>query len=317
MAKIVQSCMRVAAAVLLAGGLAGAAVAQDKPLSKAVIKLGLGVDPAFSAIYHAKQTKMFEKAGLNVELIQYAQGADGIDAMIAGQVQLSSAAESTMMVRSTRGDVRALAVFSQSGTFIKFVVRKGITDLKQAKTLGIVAGSVSEYSTGKMLIKYGIDEKSIKFIKGGPPEFPALLARGDVDGYFMWEPWPSNGVKQGGTILMNSGDVGYVYNMLISTTTAWIEKNPAEAKAFLAVVAASCAELRADPAKAGAASQAEVKIPAATANELLKGVEWRVRDFTDADVKSYKEIAAFQLDRKIITKPVDVDKFLLKGFYKE
>ena len=109
---------------------------------------------------------------------------------------------------ATRADVRGLAIFSQSGTFIKFVARKGIDDVKQAKKFGVVVGSVSEFSTVKLLQKYGIDEKSVQFVKAGPPEFPALLARGDVDGYFLWEPWPANGVKQGGKINVASGAIG-------------------------------------------------------------------------------------------------------------
>src|SRR5262249_12003101 len=154
-----------------------------------------------------------------------------VDALVAGQVQLAASAESTIMIRSTRADVRALAIFSESGSFIKFVARKGISDAKQAKKLGVVVGSVSEFSTIKLLQKNGIDEKSVEFVKAGPPEFPALLARGDVDGYFLWEPWPTNGVKQGGHVLATSGDVGYVYNMLIAANGAWLDGHKKEAAA--------------------------------------------------------------------------------------
>ncbi|MGH7006483.1 MAG: ABC transporter substrate-binding protein, partial [Alphaproteobacteria bacterium] len=312
MRTIAKSLGALAAVAVIAA--AGAAAAQT--LSKEPIKLAVGVDPAFSAIYYAKQAKLFEKAGLNVELMQFTQGGDAVDALIAAQVHLAASAESTIMIRSTRGDVRALAVFSQSGTFIKFVARSGITDVKQAKKFGVVVGSVSEFSTIKLLAKYGIDEKSVEFVKAGPPEFPALLARGSVDGYFLWEPWPANGVKQGGKVLATSGDVGYVYNMLIAAAGPWFDKNKAEATALLKALAESCNALTADPAKAGAATQAEVKLPAAQANELLKGVEWGVRDFTDADLARYKEIAAFQAERKITAKAANVDTFALKGFYK-
>ena len=302
-----------ALAALMALALPGSAAAEG--LSKDTIKIGVGVDPAFSALYYAKQAKLFEQAGLNVELLQFTQGGDAVDALVAGQVQLAASAESTIMIRATRADVRALAIFSESGSFIKFVARKGISDVKQAKKFGVVVGSVSEFSTIKLLQKNGIDEKSVEFVKAGPPEFPALLARGDVDGYFLWEPWPTNGVKQGGHVLATSGDVGYVYNMLIAANGAWLDGHKKEAAALLKALDQSCAALRADPGKAGAAAQAEIKLPAAQANELLKGVSWGVRDFTDADIARYKEIAAFQASRKITPKPADIDKFAQKGFY--
>jgi NitT/TauT family transport system substrate-binding protein len=314
MKTFAKFCGTTALAAIAVLAMAGIAAAQG--LSKDLIKLGLGVDPAFSAIYYAKQAKLFEKHGVNVEVQQYTQGGDAIDSLVAGQLQLGSAAESTVMIRATRGDIRGMGVFSQSGSFIKFVVRKGIDDVKQVKKFGVVVASVSEFSTIKLIQKYGIDEKTITYVKGGPPEFPALLARGDVDGYFMWEPWPSLGVKQGGKVLTNSGEVGYVYNMLIAANGPWFDKHKAEATAVLKAIAEACDALRADPSKAGTASQAEIKLPAAQANELTQGVEWRMRDFTDDDLKRYKEIAQFQATRKITAKPAEVDKVMMKGFYK-
>jgi NitT/TauT family transport system substrate-binding protein len=294
--------------------LAGPASAET--LSKEPIKVGVGVDPAFSAIYYAQQNKLFQQAGLNVELVQFTQGGDALDSLVAGQVQLAASAESTIMIRATRADVRGIAVFSESGSFIKFVLRKGVKDVKQAKKLGIVPGSVSEFSTVKLLQKYGIDEKSVELVKAGPPELPALLARGSIDGYFIWEPWPTNGVKQGGHIFTTSGDVGYVYNMLIAGTGPWLEQHRSEAEAFLKALAKSCAALRADPAKAGAASHIAIKLPAAQANTLLKGVHWGVRNFSAADIARYKEISAFQVARKITPTLVNVDKFADNSFYK-
>ena len=113
---------------------------------------------------------------------------------------MGGAAEPTTLIRAARADIKVLGIYGQSASYIKMVVKAGITDAKQLKKLGIVPGSVSEFSTEQMLVKYGIDPKSVEMVKAGPPEFPALLARGDVDGYFLWEPWPTNGIKQGGKI---------------------------------------------------------------------------------------------------------------------
>src|SRR5215468_1734352 len=67
-----------ALAALMALALPGSAAAEG--LSKDTIKIGVGVDPAFSALYYAKQAKLFEQAGLNVELLQFTQGGDAVDA---------------------------------------------------------------------------------------------------------------------------------------------------------------------------------------------------------------------------------------------
>lgn len=283
--------------------------------SKEPVKLGIGVDTAYAPMYVSKQRKLFEKHGVNVDLVQFTQGGEALDAMVAGQMALGASAEPTTMIRAARADIKVLGIFDQSGTYIKLVVKPGITEAKQIKKLGVVPGTVSEYSTDLMLGKYGIDPKSVEMIKVGPPEAPALLARGDIDGYFMWEPWPANGVKQGGKILMTSGDVGYVYSMWLSANRAWLATHEADAKAILAALADACVIIRADPAKAAAAVQAEAKIPSAVALGMLKEIQCEVRDFTPADVESYNKIADYLANRKITPTRVDLDKLLQRGFY--
>jgi NitT/TauT family transport system substrate-binding protein len=287
------------------------------PLSAAAeeIRIAVGVDPAYSPFFLAKQEKLFAAAGLDVNVVQYTQGAEGVDGMVAGQNQIAAATEATVLNRSTRGDVRALAVFSQSPKFIKLVVRNGIGDVKQVRKLGIVPGSVNEFATAKLLEKHQIDPKTVEYVRAGPPEFPALLARGDVDGYVMWEPWPANGVKAGGKILAYSGDFGYTYNLVIAASGPWFDKHKTEAKALVNAIAQACQRITADPAKAGSATQAEAKIPSAQTMELLKDVECRVRDFTSTDLANYKEIAGFLAERKITQTRPEVDRVVQMGFF--
>jgi NitT/TauT family transport system substrate-binding protein len=179
----------------------------------------------------------------------------------------------------------------------------------------MVPVTVSEYTTALLLTKYGIDPKSVELVKVGPPEAPALLVRGDIDSYFMWEPWPTNGIKLGGKALLTAGDVGYVDNMWLSADGGWLAKNQADAKAVLAALAEACGIFHADLAAAAAAVQAEAKIPVATALEMLKDRECVVRDFTAADLESYGKIADFLVDRKITPVKADLGKILQRGFY--
>jgi NitT/TauT family transport system substrate-binding protein len=296
--------------VLLAATSCGAAAQTNGP-----IKIAVGVDSAYVSLYLSKQHKLFEKHGVNVELIQFAQGGDALDAVAAGQAPMGGAAEPTTLIRAARTDIKVIGIYGQSGSYIKFVAKAGISDPTQLKKVGVVPGSVSEFSTDLMLAKFNIDPKSVELVKAGPPEFPALLARGDVDGYFLWEPWPTNGVKQGGKILLSSGEVGYTYNMWLSANGAWLAGHQTEAKSILGALADACEIVRADPSKGAAAVQAEAKIPAATALEALKEVQCVVRDFTDADMATYEKIAAFLAKRKITSGKIDLGNVIQRGFY--
>ncbi|OJX08381.1 MAG: hypothetical protein BGO72_03195 [Burkholderiales bacterium 70-64] len=288
---------------------ASLAVDADAP-----IRLGVGVDPAFSPIYYAVQQKLFDKAGVKVEMLQLAQAADAADGVIAGQNPMAGGSETTMITRAGRGDVRAIAVYGQSGTFIKLVVREGITEPRQLRRIGVVPGSASQFVSGKLLAKYGMDEKAITWVRGAPPEFPALLARGDVDGYFLWEPWPTRGVQAGGKVLMTSADVGYSYNMLLAASGPWLEKNREQARRVVQALQQACSEIRADPEKAAVATQQATKIPIAQARDLLKDVECVVRDFTPQDLATYNEIADFLQAQKATAQRVDIGKMIQPGF---
>ncbi|MGE0800849.1 MAG: ABC transporter substrate-binding protein [Lautropia sp.] len=278
------------------------------------IRLAVGSDPAFSPIYYAAQQKLFERAGLNVQLLQLTQSADAADGLIAGTNDMAGGSETTMLTRAARGDVRTIAVFGQSARFIKLVARNGIDDPKQLKKIGIVPGSASQFVAGKILAKYGMDEKAVTWVRGAPPEFPALLARGDVDGYVLWEPWPGRGMQVGGKALMNSGDVGYSYNMLVGASGRWLEQNGGAARAVVEVLRQACDEIRADPDKAAQATQTAIKLPVAQARELLKDVECVVRDFTPQDLATYGEIAEFLHGQKTTQQRVDVNRMVQTGF---
>jgi NitT/TauT family transport system substrate-binding protein len=293
----------------------GGAAAQG--LSKQPITFSVGIDAAYSQAFVAQYDKLFDKAGLNVEVRQYTQGGDGLDAMVAGQIDTAGSAEPTVMIRSMRSDLRVLAVMGQSGKYIKLTARPEITDVRQIKKYGIVPGTVSDFSTARLLSKYNIAPSSVQMVKSGPPEFPALLSRGDVDAYFLWEPWPTKGVQLGAKVLMTSGEVGYAYNMWVVTTAGWLDRHKAEARAMIGALAQACRTVSADPSHAATANQAVAKIPPQTTLDLLKEVECKVRDFTPADLVTYKEIADFLVERKITPTLADVDKLIQVGFYKE
>ncbi|MFV2103505.1 ABC transporter substrate-binding protein [Micromonospora sp. LOL_024] len=309
-----------AAALLMTVAVAGCSENQSSggsddgdAATSAAVNFGVGVDPAYSPIYLADQDNLFDQAGLNVTVTQYQEGTGGLDAILAKQGQVTASTESSLLNRATRGDIKGLAVFSQSPSFIKLVARSGITDVAGIKKYGVVPGTVNEYATNKVLDTEGISRDAVEFVNASPAEMPALLQRGDVDGYIMWEPWPSRGVANGGTVLLTSGDIGYVYNLIVGVDGAWYEANQETAKKVVETIAQACEQITADPAKAGTVTETAIKVPAAEAQALLDGVQCQVRDFTDADIERYHEIAQFQQDSKIVDQKADPAAVMVRG----
>jgi NitT/TauT family transport system substrate-binding protein len=299
------------ASMLAVGNLPLLAQAQNTPVT-----IGVGADPVFTAFFVAANEKLFAKHGVNAVVQPYTDGGEALNALVAQQVNLACAAEPTHIVRLARAPLKPLAVAYQSSRYLKLVARKEIASVDKIKKFGMVPGTVSEYLTGITMKKFGIDAKSVELVRSGPPELPALLARGDIDGYFVWEPWPALGVKQGGHILLTNGEVGFLNTLWLSATSPWLDSNKEKATAVLRALAEASDITRKDPKRAAASVQAITKIPQTQTLTALQDMEPVIRDFTDEDIKTANGVADFLLSQKAIAAPVDMSKVLQRGFFK-
>ncbi len=67
---------------------------------------------------------------------------------------------------------------------------------------------VSASTSDAYLRSVGLDPAAVKLVSTSPPEQPALLARGDIDGFISFDPWVAQAVATGGRVVGTSGDFG-------------------------------------------------------------------------------------------------------------
>lgn len=282
------------------------------------LPIAVGIDPTFVAFFVAKQEKLFEKHGLDVELLSFGPGGAMVDGMMAGQAVMTASTETTHIVRMAHGDIRPLGLVGESGDNLKLVAGAATDEPAKIKKLGVVPGGVFEYLSSVTLTKYNMDPASVEIIKAGPPELPALLARGDIDGFWLFEPFPTMVVQQqGGRILARSKDVGYTYGFWVSAMGDWLKGNEPTARKVMDALAEACELTTADPQLAADAVQAQVKIPTAQTLDFLKEAQCKVRSFTDADLASYDAIADFLAGAKITAERVSFRDKMEIGFYEK
>lgn len=301
----------LASAGFAAAGLMGSAARAAGP-----IRIGVGSDPVFVAFYLAAHEKLFAAEGVDAALQLYADGGEAMNALVAQQVDVAAAAEPTNLVRLSRAELRPLAVVYQSGRYVKLVLGPKVASPKDIKRFGIVPGSISEYCAGLTLAAEGLDPASVKMVPSGPPELPALLARGDIDAFFAWEPWPANAVANGGKVALTSKDVGYVDTIWLTASAAILKSDPEGLQKILKALAKASDIARADPERAAAAVKAVTRIPVETSLKAFKDMTPIVRDFTEADFKSYDGIAKFLADHNVTKGLVPYREALQAGFYK-
>ncbi|MCZ7589150.1 MAG: ABC transporter substrate-binding protein [Gaiella sp.] len=290
------------------GGTAG------QELSQEPIRVFVGIDTAYSPFFVAERQGYFEDEGINADLTQFTQGGEGVDALIAGQMDAGGSGDATVLGKSVHGNIKALAVLQTSGDILKLVVRQEITDVEQIKTIGIVPGSLSEYAAAQLLKHFDIPESSIKFVSAGPPEMPPLLQKGDIDAYVLWEPWPTKGEELGGKILMHTKDFGYSYLFMLVVNEDWFADHEAEAAAYVRAMAKGADTVEEDPQLAAEDTKAEVKIPIELSLQVIDEALFKVRPFTDADITYLEEVADFLVQRKITETRPDPKELIVEGF---
>ncbi|WP_419665328.1 ABC transporter substrate-binding protein [Streptomyces sp. 2-1] len=305
---LVLSSACTAGAVDSAGGAAA---------GKPTVRVALGVDASYAPFYLAEEQGLFEKAGVNVELVKTEGGPAATEAVTAGTAQIAANADSTalsLMVGSP--GLRALGVFQSSDRYLKVVLRDGITSPKQIKTMASIAG-LGLYATHSYLRHNGIDPKSVKILQSSPPEIPGLLEQGSIDAYVLFEPWAARGDAAGGHIAGRIGDFGVKYVQWLIADQKWLKGNEEVAGKIFKVVAEADKLVTDDPDAAAKASNQQVKLPVADTKKVLPEITFAARGIDDADVTESRKIVDFLLAQKLIKKSPDLDTALLKGWYEQ
>ena len=301
--------------MLVVGALtvAGCGGSESTELNK--VTISVGVDPAYTPDFVAKQQGFFEKHGLDATLVQYSPAGDGVDAMIAGTVNIGAAGDANSLIKSTRGGLAALSVYETSGKYMKLVVRNDINSPMEIRKMGVTSGSLVEYGAIKVLEEAG-DLDAVELVNAGVSEFPALLQRGAIDAFLAYEPFVSQAETQNGKTLGPSDQWGFSYSFLVNANAQWLKENAATAEAYLDAIAEAAEFIKENPEKAADAVHAEAKMPAKDALKALGDVDFNVRDFSAADHEAFEQISEYLVRTKTVEKAPDLEKYLRPGFFK-
>jgi NitT/TauT family transport system substrate-binding protein len=162
--------------------------------------MAVAIDPGF-----------FEKRGINAEIVSLANGNLGLDLVATGDADLGTSTEAGGVVRRSKGaPLYVLGMGALSGLNNSIVASEDIQSPEdlEGKKIGFPAGSSANYFFHRYVQKHGLDASAITAVNADPPELTAALNRGDIDGFFLWDPWPDQAVETipGMHILARSGD---------------------------------------------------------------------------------------------------------------
>jgi ABC-type nitrate/sulfonate/bicarbonate transport system substrate-binding protein len=156
-----------------------------------------GGDAAYTPIFVADSQGYFKNEGLDVNIRMFPSGTDAMLAFRAVGAPFLAAGDVPSLVLWEGSDVVGIAPFYATPDNLLGVVRaeiKTAANLK-GKKIATRKGSTAEYFLTTYLIKNAINPADVNIINLSPEEnAPALLA-GNIDGFFIWGPYPALALK--------------------------------------------------------------------------------------------------------------------------
>jgi NitT/TauT family transport system substrate-binding protein len=241
--------MRRAVATLAIGLLfcAAAPVSADDPLT---IRVAATANDTYAEAYYAQERGAFAKAGLNVQLTTFANGASVAQAVVGGAadigisnvVQIATAVEHGVPIRYIAGG--GLYSSDQPTTALCVGPNSPIHEAKdfEGKTIGVsTLKDTSFIATEAWLSDHGADVTKIRFIEMPFPVMGPSLTRGTVAGVVVSEPSLSAAKLGGAQIFAKSYD-GIARKFMISgwfATQDYQKANPEAVKRFVQVIYAT------------------------------------------------------------------------------
>jgi ABC-type nitrate/sulfonate/bicarbonate transport system substrate-binding protein len=234
-------------AALLVACVVPRATAADEPLT---IRVAATANDTYAEAYYAQERGDFKKAGLNIELTTFANGASVAQAVVSGAVdvgisnvvQIGSAVQHNIPIRYFAGG--GLYSSDEPTTALAVAQDAAIKTAKdfEGKTIGVsTLKDTSAIATQAWLVDHGADLTKIHFIEMPFTVMGATLARGSIAGAVISEPSLSAAKAGGARVFAKSYD-GIATKFLISgwfTTQDFEKKNPAALKRFAQVIYAT------------------------------------------------------------------------------
>lgn len=192
------------------------------------IRLGLSTrNVVLMPFYYARDKKLFDKYGLDVEIIQIRSNLQ-LAGLVSGELDFITGIGTAIEGIGKGMPVKAVAVLYRAPLFSLLSQLPNAKSLEGKKISVSRIGSESHFNGVVMLEKSGVDPKKVTWIQTGNTALNMLaLERGLVEGAVLSPPFTGIMARKGFKVLRRSGDVidASPFNGLV-TTREKIQKQP-------------------------------------------------------------------------------------------
>jgi len=212
--------------------------AQSKPLTKVVAGYG-STDGAIAPLWYAKETKLFEKRGLDVLLVGMGTGSVSLRALIAKDLEIASLSGSGLVQAALQGADTVIVSSAINGFVFKVFAAPEIASVAQlkGKKLGVSRyGATSDFAIRLALRKWGlVPERDVNILQvGTTQDVVRAMQTKMLDAGVLSGTASLVARKAGFRELGDLADLGLHYPMApVGTTRSFLQKNEAVAREFM------------------------------------------------------------------------------------
>lgn len=192
---------------LLGGSALAAAVPAARAQGKEPLRFGIQTTIWGAVAIIAEAEKMFDRAGVAVNVVKFDSGANARDAMIGGQVDIVSLGAPPFVLGAAKSNLVAIGMSSYAGGTLSLVASKksgvkGVADLKGRKIASQLGSATDYVFQNKIMPAYGLKKGDYEVINAKFADHVSAMASGSVDAFAGVEPYPSVAEVEGlGSIL--------------------------------------------------------------------------------------------------------------------
>ena len=302
--SVVIGSAAVIGAVAIAGVLPSSARAET-------VLLASGLSAPFIQYPMAVDGGYMKKHGVDAEYKIFPSGFEATVAVGAGEAQVANTDCPTVLKAKANGaNFLLVARNILNPKELKFAVNSSIhgpEDLK-GKKVGVLKTSSVDWYASKYFKKFHLTEGTgpdqVELVNIAAPEWIPALQRGDIVGFFGWEPWLTKVLQivDGSHILHRASDDNlYILNNCTVFNTDWVKRDPETAKKVMAAWVETHDAITQNLQKAVDLSAGPMRIPADELMQMTDGFIYRV-EFTQQFLDHVQE-AADWLESKDLLKP--------------
>jgi NitT/TauT family transport system substrate-binding protein len=288
----------------LIGGLALTAVPIRSYAAVKNVVAASGIDAYFSAFPVAAAQGLMKPENVNFSVRSFEFGGIALDALLTHDAQVGSSSPVTAMTRWDHGGrLYTVGALSTSGTSYGATGSERVRKPEDlyGKAVAFPALSSGQYFYEAFLKKYNLDGSKIQTKSLPPAEALVALQRGDIDAFFMWEPWNSRATMtvKGAHTLVVSQDVGIDFVMYLYFSDQLVGDKTLSQDVMGGLIEASSWVVK-NPDQTVDILYKTFRLPKADSTRQLQGLKFDMSMHRQPVVDDFNKFADFALRTKMI-----------------